>query len=137
MQRPGSFGALLQQHRIAAGLSQEELAERAGLSRRCTSDLERGTRQAPYPATVRRLAQALGLADEARVEFLHARRPRVKSAPEPQPMPASAVALIEADQSASHTWGRAADQKRHNLPAELNGFVGRGRELATVQQLPR
>jgi DNA-binding XRE family transcriptional regulator len=37
-----SFGALLQQHRTVAGLSQEELAERAGLSRRGISDLERG-----------------------------------------------------------------------------------------------
>jgi transcriptional regulator with XRE-family HTH domain len=33
---------LLLQHRLAAGLSQEELAKRAGLSRRGISDLERG-----------------------------------------------------------------------------------------------
>src|ERR1700694_5607075 len=58
---PGTFGALLHQHRLMAGLSQEELAERAGLSRRGISDLERGARLAPYPATVRRLIEALGL----------------------------------------------------------------------------
>src|SRR5947209_2906721 len=40
-----SFGALLQRHRLAAGLSQEELAERAGLSRRGISDLERRERR--------------------------------------------------------------------------------------------
>src|SRR5262249_5199469 len=57
----GSFAALLRQYRAAAGLSQEELAEQAGLSRRGISDLERGTRRFPYPATARRLAQALGL----------------------------------------------------------------------------
>jgi hypothetical protein len=37
---PGPFGTLLQRYRAAAGLSQEELAEWAGLSRRGISDLE-------------------------------------------------------------------------------------------------
>ena len=35
------FADLLKRHRLAAGLSQEELAERAGLSPRGVSDLER------------------------------------------------------------------------------------------------
>jgi transcriptional regulator with XRE-family HTH domain len=39
---PGPFAVLLRQYRAAAGLSQDELAERAGLSRRGISDLERG-----------------------------------------------------------------------------------------------
>jgi transcriptional regulator with XRE-family HTH domain len=43
----GSFGALLRVHRKAAGLSQKELAEVAGLSRRGISDLERGVRRRP------------------------------------------------------------------------------------------
>src|SRR5262252_2434218 len=64
------FGVLLQRHRVAAGLSQEELAERAGLSRRGISDLERGVRRAPYPATVRRLAEALGLDPTQRAGLL-------------------------------------------------------------------
>src|SRR5919206_1482884 len=61
------FGVLPQQYRLGAGLSQEELAERAGLSRRGISDLERGARRLPHPATVRRLAEALnlGLAERA------------------------------------------------------------------------
>ncbi len=42
-----SFGALLKRYRQAAGLTQEELAERAGLSRRGIADLERGERQTP------------------------------------------------------------------------------------------
>ena len=37
---------LLLRYRMAAGLSQEDLAERAGLSRRGISDLERGARRA-------------------------------------------------------------------------------------------
>lgn len=57
----GAAAAPLQGHRVAAGFSQKELAERAGLSRRGISDLERGERRSPHPATVRRLESALGL----------------------------------------------------------------------------
>ena len=67
---PGSFGALLRLHRKAAGLSQKELAEVAGLSRRGISDLERGVRRRPYPATLRRLIGALGLGKAERGELL-------------------------------------------------------------------
>jgi transcriptional regulator with XRE-family HTH domain len=63
---PGPFGVLLSQYRAAAGLSQEELAERAGMSRRGISDLERGVRRLPHPANVRRLAEALNLDDAER-----------------------------------------------------------------------
>jgi predicted ATPase/transcriptional regulator with XRE-family HTH domain len=58
-----SFAALLRRHRVATGLSQEALAERAGLSARGVSDLERGARRAPYRETVRLLADALQLSD--------------------------------------------------------------------------
>src|SRR5215469_13994683 len=45
--RQGStrFGELLLRHRLAAGLTQEELAERAGLGRRSIQSLERGENQ--------------------------------------------------------------------------------------------
>jgi tetratricopeptide (TPR) repeat protein/transcriptional regulator with XRE-family HTH domain len=56
-----SFGRLLRQMRQAAGLTQEELAERAHLSWRAISDLERGLRQTPRRETVSLLANALGL----------------------------------------------------------------------------
>jgi transcriptional regulator with XRE-family HTH domain len=59
-----SFAVLLRRHRVAAGLSQEALAERAGLSARAVSDLERGARRAPYRETVRLLADALQLSDD-------------------------------------------------------------------------
>jgi DNA-binding XRE family transcriptional regulator len=42
-----AFGELLKRYRLAVGLSQERLAERAGLSERAVSDLERGLRRAP------------------------------------------------------------------------------------------
>src|SRR5688572_23205916 len=58
----GPFGRLLREHRLAAGLTQEALAERAGMSARGISDLESGARQKPQRETVRLLAGALGLA---------------------------------------------------------------------------
>src|SRR5713226_9067281 len=63
---PGALGELLRRHRVAAGLTQERLAEAAGLSARGIADLERGVRRLPYPQTVQRLVQALGLDDAHR-----------------------------------------------------------------------
>jgi transcriptional regulator with XRE-family HTH domain len=59
--RSTPFGELLRRARQAAGLTQAELAERAGLSVRGINDLERGARQTPRRDTVALLAQALDL----------------------------------------------------------------------------
>src|SRR6185437_5214765 len=61
---PGAkpFKDLLRGYRLGAGLSQEALAERAHLSIRTISDLERGVKHWPRPDTVRLLAEALDLA---------------------------------------------------------------------------
>src|SRR5919202_5569416 len=61
-QQPRAFGELLKRYRVAAGLTQAQLAERAGLSERAMSDLERGARRVPQRATLQLLAEALGLA---------------------------------------------------------------------------
>src|SRR5215208_3076024 len=74
------FGDLLRRHRTAAALSQEELAERAGLSVRGLSDLERGVHRAPRLETVRMLADALGLNLADRSTLLAAARPEVMTA---------------------------------------------------------
>jgi predicted ATPase/transcriptional regulator with XRE-family HTH domain len=63
------LGPLLKQLRAAAGLTQEELAERSGISARTVSDVERSLRTAVYPDTARKLAAALGLQEEARHRF--------------------------------------------------------------------
>jgi predicted ATPase/transcriptional regulator with XRE-family HTH domain len=60
------FGALLRQCRLAANLTQEQLAERAGVSVDIISAHERGTRQVPHQETLRLLAEALGLSAEER-----------------------------------------------------------------------
>src|ERR1700733_11837454 len=63
------FGELLRHHRLSAGLSQEHLAERAGISLAAVNMLERGVRRAPYVHTVLKLADALGLAGADRAAF--------------------------------------------------------------------
>jgi transcriptional regulator with XRE-family HTH domain len=44
----GSFGEQLRRYRETMGLSQEELAERAGLTANAVGALERGERRRPY-----------------------------------------------------------------------------------------
>src|SRR5215211_4452977 len=64
-----SFGDVLRRVRIAAGLTQEALAERAGLSVRGISDLERGVNRTPRKDTVALLAEALQPAGDDRAAF--------------------------------------------------------------------
>src|SRR5919107_1637370 len=78
-----SFGTMLRELRVAAGLTQEELASRAGLTAKAVSALERGERRRPYPHTVRVLAEALGLSDDERAS-LAASVPR-RDAEDPAP----------------------------------------------------
>jgi len=66
------FGIHLRQLREAAGLTQEELAQKAGLTARGISDLERGARNRPYPHTVRSLAAALELPEDERAALFAA-----------------------------------------------------------------
>jgi len=75
------FSALLRQHRLSAHLTQEALAERAGLSARTVQDLERGVAR-PLRGTARRLADALALHDERRAQFdrIAAPAPRARRA---------------------------------------------------------
>jgi len=54
------FGAVLQRHRLALGISQEELAFQAGVDRTFVSRLERGIRQ-PTITTLIGIGQALGV----------------------------------------------------------------------------
>ena len=67
---PTPFGERLRLHREAAGLTQEALAERAGLTAKGIAAIERGRRRRPYPHTVRALADALELDDAARALLL-------------------------------------------------------------------
>jgi predicted ATPase/DNA-binding XRE family transcriptional regulator len=85
-QPSNQFGAQLRRLREAAGLTQEQLAERAGLTVNGISQLERGERRSPYPNTIRALAEALGLSDEQRAALAGAAAPR-RAAPAATPAP--------------------------------------------------
>ena len=106
---PAPIGRLLRQQRTAAALSQEELAERAGLSARAVSDLERGVHQVPRLETVRLLADALGLDAAERAELLAAARPEPVATPagsmgrpalDPLPLPPTRLIGREAEVAA-------------------------------------
>jgi predicted ATPase/DNA-binding XRE family transcriptional regulator len=102
-----AFGALLREFRGAAGLSQEALAERAGLSRRGIADLERGARNFPYGETIRRLADALDLTPEQRAALLAA---GTRQSPPDAEAPSA-------------------------LPVDPSSLVGREREISDIQLL--
>ena len=76
-----AFGDLLRRRRASAGLTQEELAENAGLTTQAISLLERGERRRPQRYTVRKLSEALGLEGESLAEFESAARPSARSRP--------------------------------------------------------
>jgi len=59
-----TFGDLLKRYRVGARLSQEALAERAGLTAQGIGALERGLRTTPHCDTVQMLAAALGLGQD-------------------------------------------------------------------------
>ncbi len=84
---PRPFAALLKQARTEADLTQEALAERAGVSVRRIRDLERGTAHRPRVDTVQLLADALGLPPDAHAAFVAAARrppcPAGDAAPDP------------------------------------------------------
>ncbi len=84
--RPLSFGELLKRYRVAAGLTQEELAAQAGLSPKGISDLERGARQTPRKDTVALLAEALKLSERERLLFENSARRHGDQFSSPQPV---------------------------------------------------
>jgi predicted ATPase/DNA-binding XRE family transcriptional regulator len=101
--REVTFGRLLRELRLRAGFSQEQLAERAGMSTTGVGVLERELRQAPHRATVELLADALGLsrAEREALEATAARKRGRTSSGEPPapvlPVPPSSLIGRDAD----------------------------------------
>src|SRR3712207_7006092 len=103
------FGVRLRQVREAAGLTQEDLAFRAGLSAKGISDLERGARRRPHPHTVRSLADALEISEDERASLFAAVPRRGDTAPaDPATdsgsnLPVPPTPLVGRERSEEHT----------------------------------
>ncbi len=115
------FGRLLRYHRLAAGLSQEALAERARVSANGISALERGHRRTPQRETLALLGAALALSEEQRPAFEAAAH---SSLDRRHGGPSVTVA----------SWPGAAAGV---LPLALTRFVGRVTELEEIAALVR
>jgi len=79
MSSPAPLAALIRTRRTSARLTQEELAEKAGISVRTISDIERGLRGSVYRDTAERLAEALEVAGPERDDFISVARGRVET----------------------------------------------------------
>ena len=86
----GGFGDRLRRLREAAGLTQEELATRAGLTAKGIAAIERGRRQRPYPNTIAAIATALGLNDKQRGAMVGIKSAHALSSAPPPPPPEQA-----------------------------------------------
>jgi tetratricopeptide (TPR) repeat protein/transcriptional regulator with XRE-family HTH domain len=119
------FGAQLRACRYAAGLSQEALAERSGMSIRAIGDLERGRTTRPHPDSVRRLADALGLVGPARAELLAT-----------YAVGAADVTRLQASPDGEQSRvGGAGVLAPRQLPGAVRLFVGRDAELVALTDL--
>jgi transcriptional regulator with XRE-family HTH domain len=119
-------GAAVRRHRLAAGLTQEALAERAGLGVRTLQALEEGESR-PRRETARRLAAALGLPPEQAARLAAAAPARRGD------RGAGVVLRIVPPGPPAPRPGPGAP--RTDLPLQLTSFVGRERELAEVARL--
>jgi tetratricopeptide (TPR) repeat protein/transcriptional regulator with XRE-family HTH domain len=130
-----SFAGLLRELRVAARLTQEELAEAARLSPRTVSDLERGINRTAHKDTAGLLADALGLAGPVRQLFIVAARGRASAAQVLAAQAEASAALAAAVTEGSPGPAVAAVPVPWELPADVSGFTGRAIELAELDLL--
>lgn len=111
--------------RLRAGLSQEELAERSGVSARAVSDMERGLRKSVRPETLRMLADALALDTDERAPFFASAHPApevpVRSSQHGAPGPGEKSTAIPL--------------ATRPLPRPLDSLIGRENDIEAIVAL--
>src|SRR5690349_9633380 len=122
------FGQRVRQHRKELDLTQEDFAQRVGISTETVSKIERGERR-PSRHVAERMAQVLELAAGDRAAFVRAARVLLSDTPEPSQAPAFAPPLAAAPAVA------APRRPRVNLPTPSTALVGRASELAELARL--
>jgi transcriptional regulator with XRE-family HTH domain len=108
----GQVGRLLVSFRLGRGLSQEELADRSGMSVRAIRDLERGRVARPRRTSIALLADALALIDAERVALNKA-----------------AVDLDGRGDGRVGAWSDPTRGVPRQLPPDIEDFTGRDRAL--------
>lgn len=108
------FGSLVRRYRRRAELTQEGLAERAGLSVRAVRDIERGSKHQPRPETIQLLLDALAVPEDERAVLEGAH--------------------VGPRNPASSLWGDPHPQAV-TLPLQPTSFIGRVQELKEVESL--
>lgn len=129
--------SFLRSARQAAGLSQEELAERSGLSVRNISNIERGRIARPRRSSLDALADALGLGPDQRralIDRYRGGRPHAHAVPEsirnflPRRVPGFAGRSGEIEQLR-----RLIDAEPDGLVCSVDGMAGVGKTEFVVQ----
>jgi tetratricopeptide (TPR) repeat protein/transcriptional regulator with XRE-family HTH domain len=138
------FGALLRERRVAAGISQEQLAELAGLSIRTISNLERDRVRRPHRDSIALLATALGLTPADRDELARAGH-QLPVRPDPDVLEASTPVPRQLPPAVTHFVGRrdvlnaltriaddAAPRRGAVLISAIGGLAGVGKTALAV-----
>src|SRR4051794_31933721 len=105
------LGDLVRAHRVRLGLTQEDLAERAGVSPRSIRNIENGRTALPRASTVRLLATALELTGREHTEFCQNRATRLESDPDPPAL---------------------RERRENRLPPDLPDYTGNDAIVAAV-----
>ena len=124
VQTADTFGSMLRRLRISAGLTQERLAEKSGISATGVAALEAGRRTTPRLTTVRLLSDALDLGAEQRAELIAAAAPALMTAP-----PLSS----DVDAGVLGRVGASITSPTEGSSASVSAFVGRLDERQTLR----
>lgn len=147
-QAAAGLAGLLRQLRTDAGMTQEELADRSGLSTRTVSDLERAVNLTARRDTAALLADALGLTGSDREHFMTVARGRPAAGPAVPAGGTAASNTVWIESAAAETFvGREAElsvlssawehaSKGHRVLALVGGEPGIGK-TALVAELAR
>jgi transcriptional regulator with XRE-family HTH domain len=133
MDETETAGAWVKRQRLAAGMTQEELSGKSGLSVRAISNLERGHTARPHPRSLEVLAAALGLPETAGTAWaarLRAEQARDASSQAPQQLPAAGERW-----SQSHALPSASSAAESGLPED--GEPGSPKVAAAPEPLER
>jgi len=122
-----TLGVALKKLRAAAGMTQEELADRAGISARTVSDVERGLRTVVHHDTARRLAWALGLGEQDRARFDAVARGLVEDTPLPGNLPAPPTRVLGRSRELANITARLQDPEVRLLTLTGPGGIGKTR----------